>query len=84
MPKKINRMRGPIFAAIRGAKKLSRKFHSQFDAVASEAWRARVRVGNVSPIRIQIPLWVRDTSQCWGLHGQIAMGRWTYGAQVMA
>ena len=42
--------------AMNGVKKARRKFQSQLLAVASAAWRARVRVGKVSPMRIQMPL----------------------------
>src|SRR6201986_752605 len=38
-----------------GVKNASRKFHTQLLAVASAPCFARVRVGNVSPLRIQMP-----------------------------
>jgi hypothetical protein len=41
---------------MKGVKNASRKFQSQLEAVASAPCLARVRVGKVSPIRIQIPL----------------------------
>ena len=41
---------------MKGVKNARRKFHSQLLAVESAPWRARVRVGNVSPMRIQMPL----------------------------
>jgi hypothetical protein len=40
-----------------GVKNARRKFQSQLEPAASEAWYDRVRVGNVSPVRTQIPLY---------------------------
>ena len=40
---------------MKGVKKAMRKFQSQLDAVASAACFARVRVGKVSPMMIQMP-----------------------------
>ena len=47
--------RNSIALTMKGVKKAKRKFMSQFDAVASAPCFARVRVGNVSPIRIHTP-----------------------------
>ena len=38
-----------------GVKKASKKFHNQLDMVATAAWAERVRVGKLSPVRIQAP-----------------------------
>ena len=45
-------------------KNARRKFHAQLLAVESAAWRARMRVGNVSPIRIQTPLYGVGGGEC--------------------
>ena len=64
---------------MKGVKNARRKFQSQLDAVASAAWRARVRVGKVSPMRIQIPL-----QRVVSILRMRVRVPWTYGAQVIA
>ena len=44
-----------IALVMKGVKNAKRKFQSQLDPAAREAWYDRVRVGKVSPVRIQIP-----------------------------
>ena len=51
----MNPYRNWMSPTMKGVKKASKKFQSQFDAVASAPCLARVRVGKVSPMRIQIP-----------------------------
>lgn len=51
---------------MKGVKKARRKFQSQLPAVEMAPCLARVRVGNVSPMRIQIPL--EDRTCKYGLH----------------
>lgn len=53
---KTNPYRKAIGLTMKGVKNARRKFQSQLLAVESAACRARVRVGNVSPMRIQTPL----------------------------
>lgn len=52
----MNPYENPIADTINGVKKARRKFQSQLLAVASAPCFARVRVGNVSPTMIQMPL----------------------------
>lgn len=52
---KTNPYRNLIALTMNGVKNARRKFHSQLLAVEIAACFARVRVGNVSPTRIQIP-----------------------------
>ena len=63
---------------MKGVKKARRKFQSQLEAVASAPCLARVRVGKVSPIRIQMPLRTNI--------GQVSstIRKETHGAQVVA
>jgi hypothetical protein len=56
LPANTKPKRNWISLMIKGVKNASRKFHSQLEPAASEAWYERVRVGNVSPVKIQIPL----------------------------
>lgn len=52
----MNPYEKPIADTINGVNKARRKFQSQLLAVASAPCFARVRVGNISPMRIQMPL----------------------------
>src|SRR6266404_1673183 len=56
---------------MKGVKNARRKFQSQLEAVASAPCLARVRVGNVSPIRIQMPLGTWLASEVWGGRGSV-------------
>lgn len=54
-PAKINPYLKWIAPTMKGVKKASKKFQSQLAVVANAPCLARVLVGKVSPIRIQIP-----------------------------
>lgn len=54
-PANTNPYRYWIAFVMKGVKNARRKFHIQFEPAASEAWYDRVRVGNVSPVRIHTP-----------------------------
>ena len=56
-PANTNPYRKSMAFVMKGVKNARRKFHSQLDPAASEAWYDRVRVGNVSPVRIHTPLY---------------------------